>query len=125
MADLLTIPIALGVPDQAQTTTLDGRPFRFRFRWIGRIERWMLDLETDAGAPILRCKGLVLGSDILRQTRHNPEAPQGVLAVVDTLGAGVEAGLYTLGARHLVIYFGADADRGISSGSGGAPPLVI
>lgn len=108
MADLLTIPVAIGVPDQSQTTTLDGRPFRFRFRWLGRIERWMLDLETDSGSPIFRCKGLVLGSDLLRQTRWNPEAPQGALMVADSLGQGVEAGLYTLGARHRVLYFGAE-----------------
>ncbi len=97
------VPAASGVPHQVQITTLDGRPFTLRFDWIGRIERWTISIDG-----IVSCKGLVLGADILRQTRYNPEAPQGVLLVVDMMGADVEPDLYSLGIRHKILYFGEE-----------------
>lgn len=99
-----TIPVSPGVPDQVQTTTLEGRPFVFRFQWIQRIDRWIFDLETGSGTAIVRCKGLALGGDLLRQVQYRPEAPQGLLTVVDLEGKNEEPTLSSLGARHRVAY---------------------
>lgn len=102
---LVILPTTPSVADQTALVTLDGRPFRFRFQWLGRIERWVFDLSRGDGTPIVLCKGLVIGADALRQVRYDPTAPQGVLTLVDSEGQGLEAGFDTLGVRHLVAYF--------------------
>lgn len=108
MATLYTIPVPRDrVAHFVQTTTFDGRPFRLRFSWNGRIGRWFVSIATGAGVDLVQSKALVLGADVLRQVRWNPDAPQGSLTVVDLEGAGVEASLDSLGTRHRVVYFGA------------------
>lgn len=101
----MVIPIAQGVPYQTQTTTLDGRRYRLSFAWNQRIERWFISVETDSGVPIVSNKVLALRSDILRQVRSNPLAPQGGLVAVDLRGTGVEPTLTDLGDRVKIFYF--------------------
>jgi hypothetical protein len=105
MADILSIPVARDVPHQTQTTTLDGRRYRITLNWNQRIERWFLDLETDAGESVLRCKAVVLGADLLRLVRWNPEAPPGALILVDFSNSGTEATLSTFGQGVRLLYF--------------------
>jgi hypothetical protein len=107
MADILTIPVARAAPNQSQITTLDGRAFRLTFKWNARIGRWFLDMETSGGTSILAGKAVVLGADLLRQVRWNPEAPPGALIAVDFQAGGQEAGLETLGERVRLLYFTA------------------
>lgn len=104
MASLITLPVAPGVAHQIATVTLDGRRFQLRLDWIQRIRRWSLSLATEAGASIVRCKQLALRSDLLRQVRYLPEAPEGVLTVVDLEKADAEATLFSLGRRHALVY---------------------
>lgn len=104
-SQLLNIPVSPIVPSQIMTITLDGRPFVFRFWWNQRAMRWFYDLSLPNGTPIQTCKGLCTGADPLRQVRARPEAPQGVLAVVDTTGAHTEPSLTSIGGRHRVVYF--------------------
>lgn len=113
---ILTIPVTPSVPAQDQTTTLDGRPYRFRFRWIQRISRWSVSIETGSGVSIVAAKGLVLGVDLLRQVRYRTDAPPGVLGVVDLEKGDVEPSLDTLGARHRVVYV-SDADVVLPTGT--------
>lgn len=101
---LITIPLAPSVAHQVSTVTLDGRRFELRIDWIQRVRRWALSLSTDSGASIMRCKFLALRSDLLRQVRANPDAPQGTLALVDTENRDAEAGFTTLGGRHALVY---------------------
>ncbi len=103
--DVLIIPVRPKVPHFEQTTTLDGRPFRLRFDWIQRIERWTISIYTGGGEALTLCKGLVLNGDALRQIRYDPRAPQGVLTVVDLEAQDVEPTLTSLGVRHRVLYF--------------------
>lgn len=107
VATVYTIPVAARTAHQTQTTTLDGRRFRISLDWNQRIQRWFVSLATDEGVWIFRSKGLVLGSDILRQTRYLPEAPQGALVLLDLQDQDVEASLDSLGARHRIFYFGS------------------
>lgn len=108
MADLFIIPAVPGEPFQEQTTTLDGIPYVLRFDWIQRIQRWSFSILSVSGEPLLMTKGLVLGADLLRQSKHDPRLPQGVLLVLDTEGKNADPGLFTLGRRHLLAYFSAD-----------------
>ncbi len=101
---ILTIPVAPSLGSQVFTTTLDGRRFELRLDWIQRVRRWALSLSTDSGTPLLRCKFAAVRSDLLRQIRWNPNAPQGYLTVVDSEAQDTEAGFASLGARHALIY---------------------
>lgn len=101
----ILIPVARQNPSQSQITTLDGRRYSIRLEWIGRIGRWAIDLSTESGTAILRCKVAALRSDLLRQVRHRTDVPPGILVMVDTLNQDAEAGLSTLGARHQLAYF--------------------
>jgi hypothetical protein len=114
-ASLLTLNVKPMDPSQNVRVTLDGRVFVFRFWWNQRISRWFFDLETESGISILRAKGLCAGADALRQVRARPEAPQGVLTVMDTSGKALEPSLASIGvdAIHRVVYF-----------SDGAPPAA-
>ena len=104
---LIKIPLAPSVAHQVQTVTLDGRRFELRIDWIQRVRRWALSLSTDAGESIMRCKFLALRSDLLRQVRARPEAPQGVLTLLDLEAQDAEAGFASLGIRHVLTYYSA------------------
>jgi hypothetical protein len=103
----IILPVARQNPSQSQITTLDGRRYSIRLEWIGRLARWAVDLSTESGTPILRCKVAALRSDLLRQVRHRTDVPPGILVMVDTLNQDAEAGLSTLGSRHLLMYYGS------------------
>ncbi len=103
MAEILIIPLTTA-PHQEQTTTLDGKRFRLRVDWNGRLERWYFDLFRDDGTAIVQGKALVTSADLLRQYRADPTAPQGALTLVDQEGRDEEAGLLSLGTRHVLWY---------------------
>lgn len=107
MASLITVPLAPELAHQTATVTLDGRRFELRVDWIQRVRRWSLSLATDAGTSLVRCKFLALRSDLLRQIRYNPDAPQGVLVLVDLENRDEEATFATLGKRHALLYYSA------------------
>lgn len=110
MADsLIKIPLAPSVPHQIATVTLDGRRFDLRVDWIQRVRRWAMSIATDSGESVLRCKFLALRSDLLRQVRARPEAPQGVLCLLDLENLDAEASFDTLGTRHALVYYSAGA----------------
>lgn len=102
---LVLIPVAPQVPHQTQITALDGRPFRLAFGYNGRLDRWFLDLETQAGEALVRSKALVCGADLMRQIRYRPEAPQGSLFVLDTQRTGRDPAFADLGTTHVLAYF--------------------
>lgn len=108
---MIEIPLLSGAPRQSQITTLDGRRYDLAFDWNGRIERWFFSLATESGVFLLRAKGLMVGADVLRQIRHMPEAPPGVLVLFDAAhppDAIVEADLYSLGREHGLFYLPAN-----------------
>jgi hypothetical protein len=102
---LLIIPVAPGLPAQRFTTTLDGRRWRFRLKWLQRVERWHLSIAYDDGTMLISGKALALGADLLRSVRTYADAPQGMLTVVPPGDAQpVEPTLYGLGRDPLLVY---------------------
>jgi hypothetical protein len=102
MATAFRIPLRPSRAAQTVAVTLDGRRYRLRLDWLGRLQRWSFSLSTVGGTLLLGTKGLVLGADLLKHHRHNPEIPQGVLYLEDLQGAGEEATLDSLGVRHVL-----------------------
>ncbi len=103
-----TIPVLSGVPSQEILITLEGRRYLLRLDWLGRLETWSFSLFTENETPFLQGKGLVLGADLLRLSRHVPGCPQGSLLLTDSQGLDAEATLSSLGVRHLLIYVTSD-----------------
>lgn len=99
---VLRIPLRPSRPTQTVVTTLDGRRYRIKLDWIGRIARWSISIYSSDGALLLGTKGLVLGSDVLRRSRYNPAIPQGILYLEDLQGLDEEATLDSLGVRHVL-----------------------
>lgn len=102
MATVTRIPLRPNRPTQEVVTTLDGRRYRLRLDWLGRIQRWAISVYSSDGALLVGCRGLVLGSDVLRRSRHDVRVPQGHLYLEDLQGAGEEATLESLGVRHVL-----------------------
>lgn len=98
----LRIPLRPSLPTQTVALALDGRRYRLRLDWIGRLQLWSFSLSTVDGALLLGVKGLVLGADLLARHRHNPAIPQGVLYFEDLQGLDAEATLDSLGVRHVL-----------------------
>jgi hypothetical protein len=69
------------------------------------VQRWAFSLSTSGGALLLGTKGLVLGADLLKRHRYNPDIPQGVLYLEDLQGQDEDATLDSLGVRHVLRFF--------------------
>jgi hypothetical protein len=104
---IIEIPIKSGAASQNQLTTLAGRRYRIAFDWNQRIGRWFIGLETESGDVLLSGKALSVNTDLLRQIRHIPECPEGMLMLLDPTGADREADLYSVGVDH-VLAFGSE-----------------
>lgn len=105
MAAVYKIPLRPNLAAQRVRVTLDGRRYRLDLDWIQRLRRWSFSLFTDSGDPIVRCKGLVLGADLLKRTRYRADCPQGALLLVDRRDMNEDASLDSLGVRHDLIYY--------------------
>ena len=104
MTTALQIPLRANIPAQSVSVTLDGRRYRLQLDWIGRIRRWSFSLATESGTSIVRSKGLVLGADLLKRSRHNALCPQGALILTDLQQLEAEATIDSLGVRHVLYY---------------------
>ena len=98
---------------QRQTTSrvsLDGVRYRLRFRYVLELDRWLLDVEAEAGTLLVAGIVLVLGVDLLGQYRHLA-VPQGQLFAIDTTTPDlptdprwVDPGLDGFDSRVLLVY---------------------
>lgn len=69
MSTPFEIPLAKGA--QSFLVTLAGASYRMRLRWSGvATPSWLLDISTEAGAPLVSGLPLVTGSDLLAQHAH-------------------------------------------------------
>lgn len=65
-----------------QEVDLDGRVYNLTLRFNARDGKWRLTFEVD-GVVILRSLVLVIGEDLLSESRHIEELPPGNLIVRD------------------------------------------
>ena len=67
------------IPTQSQVVEIDGTEYRIRIRWAARRQRFLLDLYSAAGSPLL--VGRVLSSGVNPLSRSGPGIPD-VVAIV-------------------------------------------
>lgn len=101
---LLRIPVRASSdrPSVRQRVRLDGRDYLLDFDWNGREGFWYLHLSSSSGDLIAGGVKLVLGE--IGQRLTDSRAPAGGLAVVDTTGLGLEAGIDDLLERAVLVY---------------------
>ena len=69
-------------PLRFQSTALNGTPFKIRFDWNSRTERWSYSLFTQDETALLTGGALVYGIDLFR-TVSDDLRPGGELRLVD------------------------------------------
>lgn len=107
-------PITIRLSESQRQTesrpTLDGVPYRFRFRYARETDRWTLSIFDSAGTLIAAGIRIVLGVDLLGQL-HHLAVPPGQLFAYDTARPTsptdpvfVEPGRDDVDARVLLLY---------------------
>ena len=101
---VLSIPILTGttVPFN-QETDLDGRVYSLSYRYNGRDGKWRMTFEID-GVVILRSLVLVIGEDLLSESRHIEGLPPGNLIVRDVEGLDRDPDGVQFGETVLLLY---------------------
>lgn len=89
-----------------QTLDLDGTEYRVTLRWNERAERWLFDLETVEGDPILLGSAVLTDLTLADETQ-DPRLPAGTFFVLDTRDEGLDAGLDDIGDRVEITYLTA------------------
>ena len=98
------LPLTPSVPSYGFATVLGGVTVLIDVRWNGRDAAWYLDLYAEDETPIRHGIKVLLGSPMGRRS-ISPLFPRGALIVVDTSGAGRDAGFDDLGTRVVVAFF--------------------
>lgn len=100
----LTMPTRTdGCPHYTFTSELEGASYLFELLWMERPASWFLTIADLDGSPILASRRLVLGAFITRRFK-DVRLPPGEFTLLDTTGQDLEAGLYDLGSRVLLLY---------------------
>ena len=81
------IPLETNVANFTQTIMIDGRTWRFDFRWNGRGGFWAFDLYNDVDVLVVAGIRMVALTEILRQYVAL-DVPQGALYFVNVTGPG-------------------------------------
>lgn len=65
-----TYEIPLSAQQQTFRVQLAGITYRLSVRWNGMQGIWFIDIDTDAGAPIVHGIPMITGADLLGQYQH-------------------------------------------------------
>lgn len=102
MANLI-LPASQSLPAFSYQIELEGTTYTFRYNFNQRMDRWIFDIRTEFGDPIIA--GIPLVSDWPILGRFQDERlPPGFLFAFDTSGQRVDPGRFDLGNRVQMIY---------------------
>lgn len=85
MDTVLTIP-TFAEPFYEQIVDLEGRDYRFEFRYMQRERMWYLTIETLTAETIVRSAGIVCNWPLLAKATHPDRPPGELLAVSAAVG---------------------------------------
>lgn len=103
----LLVPLAAEGPYFGQGVELEGRTYRFDFRWNTRTEQWVIDVFDGGGAALVNGVRGVINVPLLQKFGLREDLPPGELLLLDSSGRDLEAGLDDLGSRVQLIYLPA------------------
>ena len=89
--------------NSASVVSLDGVDYQLSFLWNERADHWFLTVRDSLGTDLITARKLV--ADVPFAVHDTIDGmPDGQLWIVDSTGAGEDAGLRDLGSRVLVCY---------------------
>lgn len=100
------IPLRTGLPHFELQAVLDGATYSLDLRWNVRDASWYMHVLTADGAEIITA-GLRLVVAFPIGAYRTGRLPPGVFVLIDSAGAGADAGKDDLGIRHQLYYFPA------------------
>lgn len=83
---------------------LDGKTYRFDFRWNPRCEQWIINVLDGGGGALVQGVRCVINVPLLQRFGPREDLPPGMLMFVDSSGAQLDAGLTDLGSRVQLFY---------------------
>lgn len=97
------LPVTSDSPDYEFFTDLDTVTFLFRFKWIDRMNQWVLSVFDDQLSPVFEGWALVLGIDYIRLSADT-RFPGGELRLVNYESEFTECGRNDLGETCQLVY---------------------
>lgn len=85
MTQNFIIPVKNAVAQQRLQVDLSGRTFFLDFTWIARDSSWMFDMYDSALTPLVLCKFLSLGANVLQDQSWDPRLPSGAIGLFTTI----------------------------------------
>lgn len=99
----LQIPARNDLPYYKFRISLSGTVFTLSFRFNGRMNRWMLDVNDASGNQILSGIPLLILRSLFAQYR-TLNLPEGLTFVTDDTGTDTQATLYSFGLTNSLWY---------------------
>lgn len=100
------VPVRPGVAHQEMQVPVEGRVYSLELRWVGREERWYIDVRDENQTSLYTGIAVVLNFPLGIRCASRAFWP-GVLLATDTSGANTEPGLDDFGDRVKLFYFDA------------------
>ena len=66
MSTYYTVPTRPGIPRYTMRIPLGGTWYTLTFRWLPRLERWLLDVSDIDERPLVQGRIVVCGVDLMR-----------------------------------------------------------
>lgn len=102
------VPTFTDTDDYDETVDLDGVKYVLAFQYNARNDSWYMSISDRSENLIVAGIRLVTAVSLLGRARDS-RLPPGVIFMMDTTNAGIDAGFADIGQRVLLIYSGLDA----------------
>jgi hypothetical protein len=102
------IPLSSNTSFFALNIKLEGVSYNLEIHWNDRENHWYMTLADGNGTPIARQRKLVVNTALFARETSEQAFP-GLLTLLDTSEVGIEAGLFDLGNRCILLYVNADS----------------
>lgn len=100
---VIIIPTRSDLDHYNFTIDLEGQTYGFTFRFNGRMQKWVFDLTTEDGTPIIESNPVYINQLPLRRYQ-TPLKPPGNLIFIDTSSSKLDPTQDDLGTRVLFMY---------------------
>lgn len=101
--NILTIPINVKLPWQQFKITLSGVIFTLEFKYNGRMDRWIMNINDASGNQVLQGMVLLINRNLTGQYT-TLEIPEGVFYPADDTGQDTQPGQNSFGVDHTLFY---------------------
>ena len=99
----LILPAFQNIPAFSYQINLDGTNYTLRYTFNTRMDKWIFDIRTEFGDPIITGVPIISDHPIIERFRDDRLPPGGFFAF-DTSGQSVDPGRFDLGNRVQIIY---------------------